>query len=58
MNKERRRLLEDVIQLVYFMRGAIQYTNMLDMTYVERQAVGDFISKRLEEEAKKMYPTY
>lgn len=58
MQGERRRLLEDVIQLVYFMRGSIQYKDMMNMTMVERQAVSEFIEKRLELEAKKMYPVY
>jgi hypothetical protein len=58
MQGDRRRLLEEVIQLVYFMRGAIQYRDMMNMTMVERQAVSEFIEKRLELESKKMYPIY
>ncbi|MGZ8924648.1 MAG: hypothetical protein ACXW2E_02070 [Nitrososphaeraceae archaeon] len=58
MNKERRRILRSIIQLVYFMRGSIQYKDMLNMSLVEREEVGDFIEKRIEQESKKMYPIY
>lgn len=58
MQGDRRKMLEDVIQLVYFMRGSIQYRDMMNMTLVERQAVAEFIEKRLELEGKKMYPVY
>jgi hypothetical protein len=40
------------------MRGSVQYKDMFEMTLVERETVSEFIEKRLEVEAKKMYPTY
>lgn len=58
MANTRRATIEELIQLVYFMRGAIQYESMKDMTYVERQSVSEFIEKRLKDESKKMYPVY
>jgi hypothetical protein len=58
MNGERDRLLSGIISLTYFMRGSIQYKDMFEMSYVERQAVGSFIEKRLEIESKKMYAQY
>jgi hypothetical protein len=58
MNGERDRVLSGIISLTYFMRGSIQYKDMFAMSYVERQAVGNFIEKRLDVEAKKMYPVY
>lgn len=58
MSVDRKRILHSIIQLVYFMRGAIQYKDMMNMSLVERDAVGEFIEKRLEQEAKKTYPTY
>lgn len=58
MESDRRAMIEGLIQLVYFMRGAIQYETIKNMTYVERQSVATFIEKRLESEAKKMYPIY
>lgn len=50
--------LKSVIQLVYFMRGSISYHDMMNMSFVERQMVGDFISERLEQESKRMHPVY
>lgn len=58
MNGERKRILSSIIQLVYFMRGSIQYSDMFNMTMVEREAVSDFIEKRLDAESKKTYPQY
>lgn len=58
MEKVRRSTLDAVIQLVYFMRGSIQYREMLSMSYLERQMVSEFIEKRLENESEKMYPIY
>ena len=58
MVNERRLIIEGLIQLVYFMRGSVQYCDMMNMTYVERHAMSDFIEKRLEDESKKMYPIY
>lgn len=58
MSRERKRIIKSVIQLTYFMRGSIQYKDMLNMSLVERQEVSDFIEKRLEDESKKMYPIY
>lgn len=58
MNNERRRILKSIIQLVYFMRGSIQYKDMLNMSLVERDAVNEFIEDRLSNESKKVYPIY
>ena len=58
MANVRRGTIKELIQLVYFMRGSIQYDAMKELTYVERQEVSEFIEKRLKDEAKKMYPVY
>ena len=58
MDVERKRSLDEIIQLVYFMRGSVQYRDMMNMTLIERQAISEFIEKRLEAESKKMYPIY
>lgn len=58
LDRERRLILENIIQLVYFMRGAIQYHDMLNMSQIERQAVAMFLEKRLDAEKEKMYPNY
>lgn len=58
MRSDTKKLLKEVIQLVYFMRGAIQYESMMNMTYAERQLIREFIEKRLEDESKKLYQIY
>lgn len=51
-------LIKGLIELVYFMRGSIQYTEMLNRTPGERALMKEFVSTRLEVEQKKMYPVY
>ena len=58
LKKESRNIIKEVLQLVYFMRGAVQYHDMLMMTYGERDLISDFIKERLEQESGKMNPTY
>lgn len=58
MGRERRKIIKSLIQLVYFMRGSIQYDSMKNMTMMERQEVGTFVEERLENEGKKAYPNY
>ena len=58
MNQTRSNIISNIISLVYFMRGSVQYDSMLNMSFYERQAVSEFINTRLESEAEKMYPNY
>lgn len=58
MAVERTRVISSIVQLVYFMRGSVQYRDMLDMTFFERNSVSEFIESRLEVELKKKYPQY
>lgn len=58
MERECKNLIKSIIQLVYFMRGSVLYTEMMSMSPFERQLINDFISDRLEVEGKKMYPVY
>jgi hypothetical protein len=55
---EVRGLINEAIELSYFMRGAIPYEAMMGRTYAERQVISEFITKRLEAETQKMYPNY
>lgn len=45
-----------IVELTYFMRGSIQYHDMLHMSIPERNAISEFISSHLERELKK--PAY
>lgn len=58
MRRDIRNTIKSVITLVYFMRGSVSYNDMMNMTFVEREMVSDFISERLEQESKRMHPVY
>lgn len=49
----RTKIVDEAVELSYFMRGAIQYEDMFDTTYHERQRMGNFIEKRLKDEGAK-----
>lgn len=51
-------ILKSLVQISYFMRGAVQYEDMFNRSYAERQIFEDFIKDRLESESKKQNPTY
>jgi len=58
LSKEARSLIEEVVQLCYFMRGSISYNDFMYMSPVEREIVSDFLEKRLDIESKKSNPIY
>jgi len=58
LRKEVRGIIRNNVELVYFMRGAISYTEMKMMTPGEKEIIADFIKDRLEGESKKMNPVY
>jgi len=58
LQREAEIIVDDVVELTYFMRGAISYEEMMRRTYGERQRVAHFIEKHLKQEAKKPYPQY
>lgn len=51
-------LIENVIELCYFMRGAISYEEMMMRTAGERQRISDFLKGRLDIESKKVHPNF
>jgi hypothetical protein len=55
---EAKNILETCITIAYYMRGGIQYDDLLTRSPVERELFLDFIKERLEIENKKMYPNY
>ena len=58
MRGEVRTLLTNIIGLVYFMRGAVQYEDMLQRTPAERQLFEEFIEQRLTAQKDSMFPIY
>ena len=51
-------IINNIIEICYFMRGSIQYETMFELTFFERQCIEEFIRKRLEQEKKNMHPVY
>jgi len=51
-------LLREVVELAYFMRGAITYDQMLERSFIERHAISEFLATRLEAESAKVSPNY
>ncbi len=52
-------ILNNIIQMTYFMRGGVSYDHALyGMSYIERDTMNSFISKRLEQESKSPNPVY
>lgn len=58
MRKASKDILTSIIELVYFMRGGLQYHDAFRLTPYERETMGSFIDKRLEIEGKKLYQVY
>lgn len=58
LQNDARAIVKNAIELVYFMRGAVSYTEMKTLTPGEREVIAEFIKDRLEHESKKMNPIY
>jgi len=59
LNRETKIIIEGVIQLSYFMRGAMPYNSiMYSMSYIERDMALSFINDRMEQESKNPNPVY
>lgn len=58
MQSEVGRIVDSIIELVYFMRGSISYDEMLMKTHAERSRIAHFLKDRMETESKNPYPNY
>lgn len=47
-----RQLIKNVLELVYYMKGGLTYTEAMNMSAVEREIAMEFVSDKLQEEAK------
>jgi hypothetical protein len=56
LEKESSQMIEEIVELCYYMRGSISYQELLHLSIPEKRAMSDFISNRLEHELKK--PAY
>lgn len=55
---QKKTLIKDTVELTYFMRGAIQYNDALELTAMEREIHTTFLNKHLDKEVKKINPNY
>jgi len=59
LNRDTKIIIDNAIQLSYFMRGAMRYNDiMYSMSYIERDMAMEFVQKRLEQEKKNPHPIY
>lgn len=58
LRESSRALIKNTIQLVYFMRGAISYNEMMLLTPGERDIIADFLKERLDSESQRLHPNY
>lgn len=47
-------LLNHAIELTYYMRGAVQYQDIMDLTFIERKLMMRFIRNRIKQEMDKV----
>jgi len=52
LEREAETIIKSVVQLVYYMKGSIQYDDMMFRTPGERDIINDFLTKIAEAEAK------
>ena len=58
LSKESENIVNSVISLCYFMRGALSYDDMMFRTPGERDLISSFIDRRLDVEKDKPNPVY
>ena len=58
LSEDASNIVKSIIELVYFMRGAVGYEEMMNRTPGERHLIEEFIAARLEVEKKNPHPQY
>lgn len=59
LNRDTKIIIDNTLQLAYFMRGAMLYNDiMYSMSYIERDMAMGFIQSRMEQEKKNPHPVY
>jgi len=53
LQKGSRNLIQSAIHISYFMRGGIQYEDVLERTFFERSEMIDYINDRIKRESEK-----
>lgn len=58
MHNKVKQLLQEIIEITYFMRGSVQYQSGFILTFIERQQINEFLKKRIEKEVNNPHPQY
>ena len=58
LQDDARDLIDSIIQLAYFMRGGITFSELMNITSGVRDRIENFIKQRLESESKGPRPNY
>lgn len=54
LSKEAEAVIKGCIRLTYYMKGAVQYEDMLCRSFIERRLIDEFVEERMEELKKIM----
>ncbi len=52
------RMVKELVEITYFMRGGLQYDLAFDLTPGERDIISEFIQARLKSEQERPNPVY
>lgn len=58
LNSEAESIIREIVELVWYMRGSVQYHDMLNTTVFEREIMNAFLSDRMEAIKKHSFPVY
>jgi len=53
LGSETEGIIQQVIELTYFMRGSMQYHTIMQISVPERKMIASFLEQRIQEELKK-----
>jgi hypothetical protein len=56
--REIKGIIKSLVELAWYMRGGVQYKDLLLTTSYERQIMQEFISHRMESQGKLLHPVY
>lgn len=58
LQDEAKTLIDALVATAYWMRGGVTYSELMNLSYGQRQRIESFIDKRLETESKRLNPSY
>lgn len=58
LGREVKNLIESCLELSWYYRGGVSYSEFLHLSAGERSAALDFINERMKKIAKSQYPVY